>query len=455
MIVFFRKLIYFLFFLPTLLFAQVHQKTLDNGLKIFVKEDHRSPVVVSQVWYRAGSIDEVNGKTGVAHVLEHMMFKGTKTTKPGQFSEVIAAAGGRENAFTGADYTAYFQTLEKSKLPIAMKMESDRMQNLLIKKEEFAKEINVVMEERRWRTDDKPTSQVNELMQSLAFVSHPYGRPIVGWMNDLENMSHEDALEWYENWYAPNNAILVVAGDVKPEEIFALAEKYYGPIPSKKIKERKPQIEAEQMGVRRAVVKAPSKLSYLQMAYKVPALDKDLSKNNIDVYALEVLAGILSNTSASRLNQSLVNDQGLALGAGASYAMITRGGMSLFEFYATPSEGTSVIDVEDAIKKEVEKIIQSGVTEDELNRIKTSVIASKVYQQDSVFYQAMQIGQLETIGYPYTLMDSYVENVKKVTSAQIQAVASKFFVDDRLTVVTLDPQPVDPNSKPKGKPHVH
>ena len=242
MIVFFRKLIYFLFFIPTLLFAQVHQKTLDNGLKIFVKEDHRSPVVVSQVWYRAGSIDEVNGKTGVAHVLEHMMFKGTKTTKPGQFSEVIAAAGGRENAFTGADYTAYFQTLEKSKLPIAMKMESDRMQNLLIKKEEFAKEINVVMEERRWRTDDKPTSQVNELMQSLAFVSHPYGRPIVGWMNDLENMSHEDALEWYENWYAPNNAILVVAGDVNPQEIFALAEKYYGPISSKKIKERKPQI---------------------------------------------------------------------------------------------------------------------------------------------------------------------------------------------------------------------
>jgi zinc protease len=455
MIVFFRKLIYFLFFLPTLLFAQVHQKTLDNGLKIFVKEDHRSPVVVSQVWYRAGSIDEVNGKTGVAHVLEHMMFKGTKTTKPGQFSEVIAAAGGNENAFTGADYTAYFQTLEKSKLPIAMKMESDRMQNLLIKKEEFAKEINVVMEERRWRTDDKPTSQVNELMQSLAFVSHPYGRPIVGWMNDLENMSHEDALEWYENWYAPNNAILVVAGDVKPEEIFALAEKYYGPIPSKKIKERKPQIEAEQMGVRRAEVKAPSKLSYLQMAYKVPALDKDLTKNSTDVYALEVLAGILSNTSASRLNQSLVNDQGLALGAGASYAMITRGGMSLFEFYATPSEATSVIDVEDAIKKEVEKIIQSGVTEDELNRIKTSVIASKVYQQDSVFYQAMQIGQLETIGYPYTLMDSYVENVKKVTSAQIQAVASKYFVDDRLTVVTLDPQPVGPNSKPKGKPHVH
>jgi zinc protease len=455
MIVFFRKLIYFLFFLPTLLFAQVHQKTLDNGLKIFVKEDHRSPVVVSQVWYRAGSIDEVNGKTGVAHVLEHMMFKGTKTTKPGQFSEVIAAAGGRENAFTGADYTAYFQTLEKSKLPIAMKMESDRMQNLLIKKEEFSKEINVVMEERRWRTDDKPTSQVNELMQSLAFVSHPYGRPIVGWMNDLENMSHEDALEWYENWYAPNNAILVVAGDVNPQEIFALAEKYYGPIPSKKIKERKPQIEAEQMGVRRAEVKAPSKLSYLQMAYKVPALDKDLTKNSTDVYALEVLAGILSNTSASRLNQSLVNDQGLALGAGASYAMITRGGMSLFEFYATPSEGTSVIDVEDAIKKEVEKIIQSGVTDDELNRIKTSVIASKVYQQDSVFYQAMQIGQLETIGYPYTLMDSYVENVKKVTSAQIQAVASKYFVNDRLTVVTLDPQPVDPNSKPRGKPHVH
>lgn len=451
----FKKLFLFLFLFPTFIHAQVHQTILDNGMKIFVKEDHRSPVVISQVWYRAGSIDEVNGKTGVAHVLEHMMFKGTKTTKPGEFSEIVAAAGGSENAFTGADYTCYFQRIEKSNLPMVLKMEADRMQNLVILEEEFNKEIQVVMEERRWRTDDKPTSQVNELMQSLAFVSHPYGRPVVGWMNDLENMTYEDALEWYNDWYTPSNAILVVAGDVKADDVFSLAQKYFGPIPAKKIKTRKPQIEAEQTGMRKAIVKAPSKLSYLQMAYKVPALDKNLSKDSKDIYALEVLAGILSNTSAARLNQSLVNEQRIALNAGAGYAMITRGGLSLFEFYATPSEEVSVEQLEIAIKKEIKKIVDQGVTQEELNRIKTSVIASEVYEKDSVFYQAMQIGQLETIGYPHTLMDQYIENVKKVSSSQIQDVAKKYFVDDRLTVVSLDPQPLDPNKKPQGKPHVH
>jgi len=191
------------------------------------------------------------------------------------------------------------------------------------------------------------------------------------------------------------------------------------------------------------------------MAYKVPALDKDLSKNSSDVYALEVMAGVLSNTSAARLNQSLVNEQSLAIGAGAGYTMITRGGLSLVEFYANPSEGVSTNIVEEAIKKEIKKIAEHGVTQDELNRIKTSVIANAVYEKDSVFYQAMLIGQLETMGYPYTLMDQYIENVKKVTSDQIQEVAKKYFLDDRLTVVSLNPQPLDPNKKPQGRPHVH
>ena len=242
------KLLFLLILTPYFAVAEVHETTLANGMRVLVKQDSRSPVVVSQVWYRAGSIDEVNGKTGIAHVLEHMMFKGTKSSKPGQFSEIIAAAGGRENAFTGADYTCYFQQLEKSQLPVALKMEADRMQNLVITEKEFNKEINVVMEERRWRTDDKPTSKVNELMQSLAFVSHPYGRPIVGWMDDLENMNYADAQEWYDDWYAPNNAILVVAGDVIPSDVFKLAKKYFENIPSRQIKSRKPQIEAKQEG---------------------------------------------------------------------------------------------------------------------------------------------------------------------------------------------------------------
>ena len=436
-------------------YAEIHEKTLSNGLKIFVKEDHRSPVVVSQVWYRAGSIDEVNGKTGVAHVLEHMMFKGTKTTKPGDFSKVIAAAGGRENAFTGADYTCYFQRLEKSKLPIALKMEADRMKNLVILEEEFNKEIKVVMEERRWRTDDKPTSQVNELSQSIAFRTHPYGRPVVGWMNDLENMSYIDAKEWYQDWYAPNNAILVVAGDVKAENVFRLAAQTFGKIRKKDIKERKPQLEPKQTGIRRATLKAPSNSGFLQMAYHAPALAKDLNENSTDAFALQVLAGVLSNTSTSRLNQNLVNDKGLAISAQAGYAMTTRGGLSLFELYATPAKNVKVELVEVALKNEIKKIVDHGVTDEELQRIKIGVIAGEVYQKDSVFYQAMLIGQLETMGYSHTFMDSYIDNVKKITSKQIQEVAKKYLIDDYLTVTTLDPQPIDLNKKPQGTPHAH
>ena len=192
---------------PALALANTQEYKLENGLKIIVQEDHRSPVVVSQVWYKAGALDEVNGKTGVAHVLEHMMFKGTKKVPAGQFSRKIAAAGGRENAFTSQDYTAYFQQLEKSQLPLSFELEADRMANLNLTKEEFEKEIKVVMEERRWRTDDKPQAQVNEHFNSAAFRTHPYGRPVVGWMSDLENMRVEDTREWYNHWYAPNNAV--------------------------------------------------------------------------------------------------------------------------------------------------------------------------------------------------------------------------------------------------------
>ena len=434
---------------------EIQEITLDNGMRVIVKEDHRSPVVVSMVWYRAGSLDEVNGKTGVAHVLEHMMFKGTKKTKPGEYSEIIAAAGGRENAFTGADYTAYFQRLEKSKLPVSMNMESDRMQNLVITEAEFKKEIKVVMEERRWRTDDKPKAQVNELFNSLIFRVHPYGRPIVGWMNDLENMTYDDAIEWYKMWYSPSNAIMVVAGDVNTKKVFSEAIKYFAKIPAYKVANRKPQAEPEQNGPRRAVLKAPSKLSYIQMGYPAPTLGKDGIKNNREAFAIEVLVGILSGTSSARLNQNLVRKTSRALSVGASYSMLSRGGQSTFEMYATPSKGISVVDLERDLKIELKKIVDNGVTDTELNRVITSVIAGEVYQKDSVFGAAMQIGQLETMGYSHKIVDDYIGNIKNVTSTDIQEVIKKYFHEDALTIVTLDPQPLDKNKKLKGKPHAH
>lgn len=433
--------------------AKIEEFKLKNGLRIIVQEDHRSPVVVSQVWYRAGSMDEVNGKTGVAHVLEHMMFKGTKQVKAGQFSRLIAAAGGKENAFTGADYTCYFQQLEKSNLPLAFKLEADRMANLQLTKEEFAKEIKVVMEERRWRTDDKPQSKVNEAFQGAIYRAHPYGRPVVGFMNDLENMTVEDAREWYHNWYAPNNATLVVVGDVKAQEVYKLAQRYFGKIKPKVLPARKPQTEPAQIGERRVVVKAPAKLPYLLMGYHVPALVDPVT--DWEPYALEVLAGVLSGNPAARLNQRLVRETQLAVDVSAGYDILARGRQSLFELDGTPSDGKTVVELEAALLQQIEKIKESGVTVEELDRVKAGVIAADVYQRDSMFYQAMQIGTIETTGFSWRILDDYPNKLRAVTPEQVQAVAKKYLLQDNLTIATLNPQPLDPNAKPQGKPHVH
>jgi zinc protease len=448
-------LLAFCLLVPTFASAEIQEFKLANGIKLVVQEDHRAPVVVSQVWYRAGALDEVNGKTGVAHVLEHMMFKGTKKVKAGQFSRLIAAAGGKENAFTGQDFTCYFQQLEKSNLPLSFKLEADRMANLVITDEEFAKEIKVVMEERRWRTEDKPQSKVNEQFQAIAFRAHPYARPVVGHMNDLENMNAADAREWYKNWYAPNNATIVVVGDVKAQEVLKLAKQYFGPLKAKKLPARKPQIEPAQIGERRAIVKAPGKLPYLAMGFHAPTINDKASELGWEPYALDVLAGVLSGNASARLNQKLVRETSLAVDVGAGYDSTSRGRESLFELVGTPAEGKTVVELEAALIAEIEKIKMGGVTKQELDRVKAAVIASDVYQRDSMFYQAMQIGQLETMGYSWRLLDEYPEKLKAITSEQIQAVAKKYLVKDNMTIATLDPQPIDPNAKPVGTPHTH
>jgi zinc protease len=440
---------------PIFASAEIQEFKLSNGLKLVVQEDHRAPVVVSQVWYRAGALDEVNGKTGVAHVLEHMMFKGTKKVKAGQFSRMIAAAGGKENAFTGQDYTCYFQQLEKSNLPLSFKLEADRMANLVITDAEFSKEIKVVMEERRWRTEDKPQSKVNEQFQAIAFRAHPYARPVVGHMNDLENMTAADAREWYKNWYAPNNATIVVVGDVKTADVLKLAKQYFGALKPRILPMRKPQIEPAQIGERRAIVKAPGKLPYLAMGFHVPTISDKATEQGWEPYALDVLAGVLSGNDSARLNQKLVREISLAVDVGAGYDSTSRGRESLFELVGTPAEGKTVAELEAALITEIEKIKTGGVTQQELDRVKAAVIASDVYQRDSMFYQAMQIGQLETMGYSWRLLDEYPEKLKAITSEQIQAVAKKYLVKDNMTVATLDPQPIDPNAKPIGTPHTH
>lgn len=432
-------------------FANPHEYSLDNGLKLIVKQDHRSPVVVTQIWYKAGSIDEVNGVSGVAHVLEHMMFKGTKKAPNDEFSKKIAAAGGRENAFTSYDYTAYYQQLHKDHLPMAMELESDRMRNLILTKEEFAKEIKVVMEERRLRTEDQARSLLYEKMMAVAYQSHPYKNPIIGWMNDLENMRVEDAQEWYDHWYAPNNAILVVVGDVDANEVFRLAQKNYGSIQQARsllpINARKPQTEPPQLGIKRITVKAPAELPYLIMAYHVPAIKNVIA--DWEPYALEVLESVLDGHASARLNKSLVRESQIANSVNASYGAMARGS-SIFFLGAVPSAGKTVAELEQALRDQIEKIIKESVTAEELARVKAQVIANHVYQRDSIFSQAMQIGRLESIGLSYRDIDIVPEKLKAVTAEQIRDVAKKYFNDDSLTVAVLDPQPLEQKSPVKA-----
>jgi zinc protease len=419
--------------------AETVEKTLDNGMKVVVKVDRRAPVVVSQIWYKVGSMDEHNGTTGISHALEHMMFKGTHDVPAGEFSRRIAAAGGSENAFTAQDHTAYFQTLQKDRLPLALKLEADRMTNLTLAPEEFAKEIEVVKEERRMRTEDSAAAKLYEGLMATAFETNPYRRPVIGWMDDLRHMTDADVRKWYERWYVPNNATLVVAGDVAPEQVFAWARQYFGPIASRPLPERKPQTEPEQMGEKRIEVKAPAKLPEIAMAWKVPHLT-DPAKD-WEPYALEILAGVLDGNASARLNQSLVRERHLATEVGAGYDPISRG-PALFLLDATPAEGQSDATVEAALKAEIAKVAQTGVSDAELSRVKEQVVAGQVFQQDSLFYQAMLIGTWTTAGLDYRDRETRIERLKAVTADQVKAVAAKFFVDDHLTVAVLDPQPL-------------
>ena len=422
--------------------AKVFEHTLDNGMKIIVKEDHRAPVMVSQVWYKVGSSYEHNGITGVSHVLEHMMFKGTKKLGPNEFSKIIAENGGRENAFTGRDYTAYFQTMEKRRLPVSMELEADRMRNLVLLEEEFKKEVQVVMEERRMRTEDNPQSLTYEQFTATAYVNSPYHHPVIGWMDDLENMELDDLAQWYQHWYAPNNATLVVAGDVNAGEVFALAEKYFGKLPAGDVPKTKPRQEIEQKGERRIVVKAPAQLPYLIMGYKVPSL-KDAAEP-WEPYALEVMAAVLDGGNSARFARELVRGSEIAADIGTSYDAVSPH-QELFMFSGTPNQGKKIGDLEQAIDKQLNKLKTQLVTQAELDRVKAQVVAGKVYEKDSIFYQAMTIGLLETTGFGWPLAEEYLDKIKAVTPEQVREVAKKYFISDNLTVAVLDPQPLDQN----------
>jgi zinc protease len=431
--------------LPLLpLHARTIEHQLDNGMKVIIREDNRAPVVVSQVWYRIGSTYEYDGITGVSHVLEHMMFKGTKNLEPGEFSEIIAANGGSENAFTSRDYTAYFQRIASDRLEICLKLEADRMRNVVFKPAEFAKEVAVVREERRWRVDNKPKSKLFEQFYATAFLNSPVRIPTIGWMNDLKHMDMQDAADWYRQWYAPNNATLVIVGDVDSAQTIALVKKYFADIEPSDVKPPKPRTEVEQNGERRLTLYGQTSNPYLIMGYKAPVL-KDLDDPR-DAYALDVLSGILDGGSSARIATNILRGEEVAVEAGTSYDQFDRLA-GLFLFAGTPGQGIEPARLEQAFRQEIVTLKSSPVSIEELERVKAQVIAGKVFDRDSMFNMGMQIGMLDSAGYDWSLLDDYVDNIRRVGVEDIQRVARRYFDDSKLTVAVLLPE-TDKGDKP-------
>lgn len=431
----------------------MQQFTLKNGMQLIVQPDRRAPTAVHMVWVRVGSMDEINGVTGVAHSLEHMMFKGSKTVKPGDFSRRVAALGGQENAFTWRDYTGYYQQIPSSRLEDVMKLESDRFANNQWPDAEFKKEIEVIKEERRMRTDDQPRAVLMEQLTAATFMASPYHHPVVGWMSDLDSMKPADVRDFHKRWYVPANAAVVVVGDVSVAQVRAWAEKYYGSIPARAVPERKPQIEPKQIGVRRIEVKQPAEQAFIAMAYRVPTLNhvEKLQADDKDALALLVLSAVLDGYDGARLERALVQGEGQANGrvadsAGSSASIMGRG-PSLFMLTGVPAKGRTAADVEAALRAQIQKIAQEGVQTDELERVKTQWMASNVYERDSVMGQAQNLGNYWIQGMPLDAEDKLLAELKKISSDDVKAVAAKYFGDDQLTVGTLVPQPLPEGSK--------
>ena len=443
--------------------APVEQFTLANGMTVIIKPDKRAPTVAHMLWVRVGSIDEVDGTSGVAHALEHMMFKGTPTLKPGEFSRRVAALGGRENAFTSRDNTGYFQQIPSASLEDVMKLEADRFANNQWADDEFKREIEVVKEERRSRTEESPRALMYEQANAMTFTASPYRRPIVGWMSDLDAMTPNDLRDFYKRWYVPGNAAVVIAGDVDVLEARRLAEKYYGPIAARPVPVRKPRLEPEQTGPRRLDFKGQASQAYVGMSFKVPQLlPADLAavatpaaagapaSASRDALALTVLAAVLDGYGGARLDRALVQGDGrVADSAGASSGLFGRG-PQIFSLDGIPADGKTTQQVAEALRKQVALVASSGVSEAELNRVKTQWVASETYKLDSVFNQARELGSNWVQGMPADASARVIAALRTITGAEVQAVAARYFGDDQMTMATLLPQPIDPNRKPRA-----
>lgn len=417
-------------------YSQVHTFKLDNGLKLLVKEDHRAPVAVSMVWYNVGSGDEIGGNTGLSHALEHMMFKGTKQFPLGFFSKSIADIGGEENAFTNSDYTVYFEKVAANQLAKSFMLEADRMRNLLLDPQEFSKEIKVIQEERRMRTDDNPQGLAFERFLATAHLTTAYQHPVIGWMHDLENMDIADLRSWYQRYYAPNNACLVVVGDVDPQQVFALAKHYFASLKASPIPLRQSQQEPPALGKKTVEIHAPAQLPIFMMGYTAPGINT--AKNASDPYALELIAGILGAGDSARFSKDLIRGEHIASGLETYYNIYARF-QTQFIIYGAPSQNHTIEQLQKAVLTELKRLQEQPVSEVELQRVKTQIIAQKTFEKDSIFSQAMELGLLETVGIGWQHTDAYIANLNNINPEQIQEAAKQYFQEHAMTVAELVP----------------
>ncbi|MDY7218366.1 pitrilysin family protein [Denitrificimonas sp. JX-1] len=417
--------------------------SLDNGLKVIVREDHRAPVVVSQLWYKVGSSYEVPGNTGLAHALEHMMFKGSSKLGPGESSRILRELGAEENAFTSDDYTAYYQVIARDRLAVALEMEADRLAGLTLPEDEFIREIEVIKEERRMRTDDRPSGLAYERFKALAYPASGYHIPTIGWMHDLERMTIEDLRNWHQRWYAPNNATLVIVGDVEPTAVKALVQRYFAHIPARPLPSVKQPLELDEPGQRSITLHLKTQLPSLMMGFNVPSLTS--SNNPNDVHALRLISALLDGGNSSRIPTQLEREQELVVGASAWYNAFTRGS-SLFILSATPNvqKGKTIAEVEQGLWQQIKQLQKTPPSAAELARVRAQVVASEVYAQDSITSQATQIGMLETVGLSWRIQEQDLAALETITPADIQAAAQKYFTNTRLTTAYIYPEEARP-----------
>ncbi|MGN7836026.1 M16 family metallopeptidase [Acinetobacter sp. 22323] len=413
------------------------ETTLKNGLKVIIREDHRAPMVMTQIWYKIGSADESGNTLGISHVLEHMMFKGTSKVPNDEFTRISRIYGGSINAATFTNYTNYYQLYPKTYFPMALELEADRMSNLLLRQKDFEPEIKVVMEERRQRTEDNPRSRAFERFKWISYPTSHYRQPVIGHMKTLNNIQLNDVKQWYKTWYTPNNAILVIVGDVESEQALLQVQKYFADTPSRATPQRNDVLEFEYLGYRHMEINTDVQVPNLYMTWNVKSLASAI--NPQDAYALTIIRSLLDSGISSRLQDRLVRDRKLLTSVSVSYDPYNRGD-SLFSISALPANGISFEDAQKAIQAEVDALKTEDIPKHELERITTRFVSNLIYNQDSIAGQAKMIGNLEVNGLSYRLMDELPKYYENVSMSDIQRVANSYFIRENLSTLYLAPE---------------